>query len=82
MNSECEADLIKILSDFFEEHKIKASMKRKQRILSDAYEDTYNETFQAMEAFIHNLNTMHSRAGRGTAMVKVPVTWETLCPAV
>jgi len=24
---------------------------------------TYNETFQAMEAFIYNLNTMHSRAG-------------------
>jgi len=25
--------------------------------------NTYNETFQAMEAFIYNLNTMHSRAG-------------------
>jgi len=24
---------------------------------------TYNETFQAMEGFIYNLNTMHSRAG-------------------
>ena len=32
-----------------------------------AYEESYKETdkktFQAMEAFIHNLNTMHSRAG-------------------
>jgi ribonucleoside-triphosphate reductase len=27
------------------------------------YERTYEETFQAMEAFIFNLNTMHSRAG-------------------
>lgn len=28
-----------------------------------AYEDTDRETYQAMEGFIHNLNTMHSRAG-------------------
>lgn len=28
-----------------------------------AYEETDRETYQAMEAFIHNLNTMHSRAG-------------------
>ena len=28
-----------------------------------AYEETEKETYQAMEAFIHNLNTMHSRAG-------------------
>ncbi len=31
-----------------------------------AYEDTDRATFQAMEAFIHNLNTMHSRAGAQT----------------
>ncbi|NLY45699.1 MAG: anaerobic ribonucleoside triphosphate reductase [Tissierella sp.] len=31
--------------------------------LKNAYKDTDNKTFQAMEAFIHNLNTMHSRAG-------------------
>ena len=31
--------------------------------LKNAYRDTDNKTFQAMEAFIHNLNTMHSRAG-------------------
>ena len=30
---------------------------------TEAYNDTDRETFQAMEAFIHNLNTMHSRAG-------------------
>jgi ribonucleoside-triphosphate reductase len=28
-----------------------------------AYEKTNRATYQAMEAFIHNLNTMHSRAG-------------------
>ena len=28
-----------------------------------AYQETDKETYQAMEAFIHNLNTMHSRAG-------------------
>ncbi len=29
----------------------------------EAYSDTKKKTFQAMEAFVHNLNTMHSRAG-------------------
>ncbi|NLW39432.1 MAG: anaerobic ribonucleoside triphosphate reductase [Tissierellia bacterium] len=29
----------------------------------NAYEDTNARTYQAMEALIHNLNTMHSRAG-------------------
>lgn len=31
--------------------------------ISSAYKGTDKETYQAMEAFIHNLNTMHSRAG-------------------
>ena len=31
--------------------------------VKNAYDDTDKKTFQAMEAFIHNLNTMHSRAG-------------------
>jgi len=31
------------------------------RVIADKH--TYTETFQAMEAFIYNLNTMHSRAG-------------------
>lgn len=30
---------------------------------SSAHKETDKETYQAMEAFIHNLNTMHSRAG-------------------
>ncbi|NLN14062.1 MAG: anaerobic ribonucleoside triphosphate reductase [Tissierellia bacterium] len=31
--------------------------------LKNAYKDTDRKTYQAMEALIHNLNTMHSRAG-------------------
>ena len=38
-----------------------------KRIFKKAYETAYKktdrQTYQAMEAFIHNLNTMHSRAG-------------------
>ncbi len=29
----------------------------------EAYKETDRKTYQSMEAFIHNLNTMHSRAG-------------------
>lgn len=34
-----------------------------ERIYQSALEQTRKETFQAMEGFIHNLNTMHSRGG-------------------
>lgn len=34
-----------------------------QFAITDAKEETAKKTYQAMEAFIHNLNTMHSRAG-------------------
>ena len=30
---------------------------------NEAYEETDRQTYQSMEGFIHNLNTMHSRAG-------------------
>lgn len=33
---------------------------------TEACKDVERETYQAMEAFIHNLNTMHSRAGAQT----------------
>jgi ribonucleoside-triphosphate reductase len=32
-------------------------------IFTEAKEDTERQTLQAMEGFVHNLNTMHSRAG-------------------
>lgn len=31
--------------------------------IEEAYKETDKRTYQSMEAFIHNLNTMHSRAG-------------------
>ncbi len=34
-----------------------------QNILQNAYDQTRKATHQAMEGFIHNLNTMHSRGG-------------------
>ena len=41
--------------------------KRLEELFAQAYQCAHNKTdratFQAMEAFIHNLNTMHSRAG-------------------
>lgn len=37
--------------------------KAQKFALKNAYADTDKKTFQAMEAFVHNLNTMHSRAG-------------------
>lgn len=37
----------------------------------NAYADTDRKTFQAMEALVHNLNTMHSRAGAQTPFSSV-----------
>ena len=39
--------------------------------IKHSYEDTDRTTFQAMEALIHNLNTMHSRAGAQTPFSSV-----------
>lgn len=38
---------------------------------AQAYKDTDRATFQAMEALVHNLNTMHSRAGAQTPFSSV-----------
>lgn len=38
-------------------------LKVPQAVIDASNEDTEKQTFQAMEGFIHNLNTMHSRAG-------------------
>ena len=37
----------------------------------NASRDTDRQTFQAMEALVHNLNTMHSRAGAQTPFSSV-----------
>ena len=52
---------VEIFEKFYKEN---ASLKRLfQMALDKAVSKTDRITFQAMEAFIHNLNTMHSRAG-------------------
>jgi len=39
------------------------TVKQLERMVELSVKDTEDQTFQAMEGFIHNLNTMHSRAG-------------------
>ncbi|MDD6024631.1 MAG: anaerobic ribonucleoside triphosphate reductase [Oscillospiraceae bacterium] len=43
-----------------------AAGKLLTRARKRAYDSTDRETYQAMEGFVHNLNTMHSRAGAQT----------------
>ena len=38
-------------------------LKVPEKVIEDAHKDTEHQTLQAMEGFVHNLNTMHSRAG-------------------
>jgi ribonucleoside-triphosphate reductase len=52
----------KLLRRNLEELGLSASADE-EKIKVVAYERTKEETFQAMEGFIYNLNTMHSRAG-------------------
>lgn len=46
-----------------EEFPKETAKKIQQFAIQHANEETDRSTYQAMEAFIHNLNTMHSRAG-------------------
>ncbi|MBP5634020.1 anaerobic ribonucleoside triphosphate reductase [Candidatus Saccharibacteria bacterium] len=41
----------------------KLAKKVPECVLKESKEDTEHQTLQAMEGFVHNLNTMHSRAG-------------------
>lgn len=45
------------------QHDIRLEQDELEHILHKAYERTRKDTHQAMEGFIHNLNTMHSRGG-------------------
>ena len=51
----------------YTERKFEMSLEHINKIFDFAYQEALDETdrktYQAMEAFIHNLNTMHSRAG-------------------
>lgn len=41
----------------------KSSLSLVSTARTQAHSDTEDETYQAMEAFVHNMNSMHSRAG-------------------
>lgn len=56
----------KCVCDFFTENSIPYSTKEINHIFDRAYKRTDKNTYQAAEGFIHNLNTMHSRAGAQT----------------
>ncbi|MDR0405587.1 MAG: anaerobic ribonucleoside triphosphate reductase [Clostridiales bacterium] len=59
----CDAELKELVAAGID----KALVKRCQEYsLQKSLEETDRATFQAMEALVHNLNTMHSRAGAQT----------------
>ena len=72
-NTEKKNKLIypKLSSDFLKDlkSKIKTSFKKDltikqlEKTIDLSVNDTEEQTYQAMEGFVHNLNTMHSRAG-------------------
>lgn len=51
-----KADVYKVSDDYLVE-------KYVSKIIKLSLEDTRKQTYQAMEGFVHNLNTLHSRAG-------------------
>ncbi len=55
-----EQQLLKSLNENFPQHNNEHIL---ELTLKHSYAEVDDETYQAMEAFIHNLNTMHSRAG-------------------
>lgn len=48
-----------------------------QLIIKQSVEDTIKETRQAMEGFVHNLNSMHSRAGAQTPFSSINLGTDT-----
>ncbi|MGM9662133.1 MAG: anaerobic ribonucleoside triphosphate reductase, partial [Oscillospiraceae bacterium] len=57
------AELPKLVERFGDESAMRRAQEMAERY---AEKETDRATYQAMEAFIHNLNTMHSRAGAQT----------------
>ena len=58
-----ETELPILIEKYGDEEAMKKAQKAAQHY---AYKETDRAAYQAMEAFIHNLNTMHSRAGAQT----------------
>ncbi len=50
-----------LLQEYLEDRKLAEKAQKFAR--EKALKETERTTYQAMEAFVHNLNTMHSRAG-------------------
>lgn len=63
MSEEHKEVLKTMIEKFFNTREIEYTEKGLNKSFEYAYEDTYDETYQSMEAFIHNMNTLHSRAG-------------------
>ncbi len=59
---QCQEE-VKRIASFFSEKGLELSEQLVKRVLMSAYKATERDTHQAMEGFIHNLNTMHSRGG-------------------
>ncbi len=60
---ESSEERIASLSNALSELAISLTDKELNHIWAEAYKTTRRETHQAMEGFVHNLNTMHSRGG-------------------
>jgi len=58
------AEELKVLTERYDD--VEGLKKAQNVAVYHATKETDRATFQAMEAFIHNLNTMHSRAGAQT----------------
>ena len=59
MNEPCKRLIVRELKAFLSEKNIEYTEKNIDSILKNAYDDTYDDTFQSMEGLVHNLNTMH-----------------------
>ena len=62
-NDKFQETEVRELSKTYDAEIVKNAQKFAEKM---AYEETDKATFQAMEAFVHNLNSMHSRAGAQT----------------
>lgn len=60
---DCSESEQKVLRCALAEKGISIAAEQLQRAAERAYRQTEKDTHQAMEGFIHNLNTMHSRGG-------------------
>lgn len=73
MNDESYKEMKELIINFldtvfnrkYEDHYdlTEGQLREVDKIFDDVYEDVDDEVYQAMEGFIHNMNTLHSRAG-------------------